>query len=279
MQSRPPTPEDYEYRGLVAQAWDLLRGDTSDWPDRAFYREIIEQRGGPALDVGCGTGRLLLDYLLAGLDVDGVDNSPEMLAICRDKAAASGLDVDARLFRQEMDTLALPRRYATIFVPSSSFQLLTDEGAAEQAMARFREHLEPGGLLVMPFMSKLWPGRRTPAQMQWFDWFKLGEARRAEDGATIRRWIRTRYDHEAQLEHEENRYEVLRDGVVTQTEHHSRSPCARWYSQGQAQALYERAGLTVVMTTSSFTFEPASADDTTFCVLGSATVNPEGRMY
>jgi SAM-dependent methyltransferase len=74
-------PEDYEYRGLMAQAWDLLRGDTSGWPDRAFYRSFIEQRGGAALDVGCGTGRLLLDYLQAGLDVDGVDNSPEMLAI------------------------------------------------------------------------------------------------------------------------------------------------------------------------------------------------------
>ena len=73
-------PEDYEYQGLMAQTWDLLRGDTSVWPDRPFYRAIIEQRDGPALDVGCGTGRLLLDYLQSGLDVDGIDNSPEMLA-------------------------------------------------------------------------------------------------------------------------------------------------------------------------------------------------------
>jgi ubiquinone/menaquinone biosynthesis C-methylase UbiE len=262
-------PEDYEYKGLVAQAWDLLRGETSAWPDRAFYRAIIAQREGPALDVGCGTGRLMLDYLLAGLDVDGVDNSPEMLAICREKAAASGLDVSARLFEQEMHRLALPRRYATTFVPSSSFQLLTDEAAAEAAMARFHHHLAAGGLLVAPFMSKLWPGRRIPAQMQWSDWFKRGEATRPQDGATIRRWIRTRYDHERQLEHEENRYEVLREGVVTETEHHGRSPCVRWYSQAQALALFERAGFSAVRKTSGFTFDPASADDTTFCVLAS----------
>jgi ubiquinone/menaquinone biosynthesis C-methylase UbiE len=260
-------PEDYEYRGLVAQAWDLLRGDSSAWPDRAFYRAIIEQRDGPALDVGCGTGRLILDYLQAGLDVDGVDNSPEMLAICREKAAASGVDVDGRLFEQEMDRLAIPRRYATIIVPSSSFQLLTDRSAATEAMARFHEHLRPDGVLVAPFMSKLWPGRRAPPQMHWSDWFKMAEAPRPGDGAIIRRWIRTRYDHEQQLEHEENRYELLQDEVVVLTEHHGRSPCVRWYSQSQAAAQFEQAGFTVVATTSGFTFEPASAEDTTFCVI------------
>ena len=113
--------QDYEYRGLMAEAWDLLRGDTSVWTDRLFYRAIIERQGGAALDIGCGTGRLLLDYLAAGIDVDGIDVSPEMLALCRSKAAELGLDVEGRLHQQTMETLALERRYATIFVPSLSF--------------------------------------------------------------------------------------------------------------------------------------------------------------
>jgi ubiquinone/menaquinone biosynthesis C-methylase UbiE len=82
--------QDYEYHGMLASTWDLLRGDYSTWPDRPFYRAVIERAGQPALDVGCGTGRLVLDYLVAGLDVDGVDNSPEMLALCREKADALG---------------------------------------------------------------------------------------------------------------------------------------------------------------------------------------------
>jgi SAM-dependent methyltransferase len=260
--------DDYEYRGLVAQSWDLLRGDTSAWPDRLFYRALIEQQRGPALDVGCGTGRLMLDYLAAGLDVDGVDNSPDMLALCRTKAAAMDLEVEGRLFLQEMETLTLSRRYATIFVPSSSFQLLTDLAAADRAMRRFYEHLAPRGMLVMSIMSKLWRGRPTPPQMQWSDWRKLAERRREEDSATVRRWIRTRYDHENQLEHEENRYEVLRDDIIIQSENHRRSPAVRWYSQSQVIAAYERAGFTDVKATSGFTFEPASPEDTTFCVIG-----------
>jgi SAM-dependent methyltransferase len=262
--------EDYEYRGLLAETWDLLRGDTSVWPDRSFYRSIIEQRGGPVLDVGCGTGRLLLDYLKAGFDVDGVDNSPEMLAICREKAALTGVDVSGRLVLQDMDRLALPRRYAVVLVPSSSFQLLTDPVAAKRALVCFRECLDPRGLLIMPFMSKLWPGRQTPAQMEWLDWRLIGEGARPRDGVVIRRWIRTRYDLDRQLEHEENRYEVLRDGVVIETERHTRSPCVRWYSQAQAQALIESAGFTVDATTSRFSFDPATTRDTTFCVLATA---------
>jgi SAM-dependent methyltransferase len=78
---------DFEYRGLMALSWDLLRGDTSNWSDRAFFQDVIRRRGEPALDVGCGTGRLLLDYLGQGVDVDGVDVSPEMLDLCRELSA------------------------------------------------------------------------------------------------------------------------------------------------------------------------------------------------
>lgn len=74
---------DIEYDGLVAESWDALRGDTSAWADRTFYLELIQDRGEPVLDVGCGTGRLILDFLAQGIDIDGVDNSPEMLAICQ----------------------------------------------------------------------------------------------------------------------------------------------------------------------------------------------------
>ena len=86
---------DYEYKGLMAQSWDVLRGDTSQSPDRFFYLKLIQPFGQPVLDVGCGTGRLLLDYLAQGIDIDGVDNSPDMLAICRHKATTLGVRTDA----------------------------------------------------------------------------------------------------------------------------------------------------------------------------------------
>jgi ubiquinone/menaquinone biosynthesis C-methylase UbiE len=261
--------EDYEYRGLIAQAWDLLRGDTSNWADRPFFRDIIRASGQPALDIGCGTGRLLLDYLADGIDIDGVDVSPEMLEICRQKAQKLGLH--PTLYQQHMEALDLPRSYRTIIVPSSSFQLITDLRDAAEAMQRFWSHLEPKGTLVMPFMIPLdWPATGLIVAV---DWELVAEQVRPEDGLLIRRWTRATYDIEHQLEHTEDRYEVIREGQIIETEHHSRSPATRWYTPAQAIKLYEDAGFTTIRILKGFTHELASpsdsiAKDTVFTVLG-----------
>ena len=256
--------EHYEYRGFLASAWDLLRGDTSDWLDRPFYRNIILHSGQPALDIGCGTGRLLLDYLADGIDIDGVDNSPEMLAICREKAQKRGLH--PTLFHQSMEALAVPRRYRTIMVPSSSFQLVTDPKAATQAMSSFFHHLEPGGILVMPFMI-LWQGPVTD-QIVMGEWELIAEQVRPEDGVLIRRWTRSTYHLPQQLEDTEDRYEVVREGEIIASELYTRSPATRWYTQEQAIHLYDEAGFTNIRIVSEFSQVPASQEDTIFSILG-----------
>jgi ubiquinone/menaquinone biosynthesis C-methylase UbiE len=256
--------EEHEYQGVVATTWDVLRGDTSGWPDRVLFRSLIEEHGQPALDVGCATGRLLLDYVAQGLDVDGVDLSPEMLALCRAKADRLGLH--PRLFQQAMQRLDLPRRYRTILVPSSSFQLVLDPAEAAEAMRRFFEHLLTGGVLAMPFMLI---GTEEPAgDLVTNAWQQIAERVRPEDGALVRRWSRSTFDRAQQLEHTEDRYEILRDGVVVETELRTRSPATRWYSQEQALALYQAAGFVEVRALHRFTREPAAPDDTLFTVVG-----------
>jgi hypothetical protein len=61
-----PSSSDYGYHSLMAAFWELLRGDTTRWADRALYLEWIAESGQPVL----GTGRLLLDYLALGIDID-----------------------------------------------------------------------------------------------------------------------------------------------------------------------------------------------------------------
>lgn len=250
---------EYEYRGLMAEAWDTLRGDTSGWADRGFYREIIDLFGQPVLDVGCGTGRLLLDYRQQGIDVDGVDNSPEMLHLCRQKARAQGLAVE--LYEQYVETLDLPRRYRTILIPSSSLQLVVDPAMAGQVLQRLRAHLLPDGGLVASIMTLWQEGEPLESERE-------QSATRAEDAVTFRRVARSLYEPASECEHTEDLYQRLVDGRVVTEELHRRSPATRSYTQSQARALFEHAGFRDLQLHSQFTFAPAQPRDTLFTVTG-----------
>lgn len=252
---------DYEYRGLIARGWDFLRGDTSDFPDRQFYRDFIERDGEPTLIVGCGTGRLLLEYLADGLDVEGLDNSPEMLEICKQKAIEQSLEVTVHA--QAMESIDLPREFRTILAVSASFQLVPDLAKAENALDGFFKHLLPGGTLIM----SIWH-IKDEGKGEWGDWRKVAEKEGFQDGKTLRRWERSLYDSSTQLRHTENRYEILDGSEVVFTEMHSRSPELRNYSLLQLTGMLEESGYAGVHAVSEFSSEPASEDDEVFCVLG-----------
>jgi SAM-dependent methyltransferase len=253
------TTPNYEYYGMMAEFWDLFRGDTSTWEDRFFYVDVVKTYGQPVLDVGCGTGRILLDFLQQGIDIDGVDNSPDMLTRLQQKAET--LNLQPTVHEQEMDKLDLPRKYQTILVPSSSFQLLLEERLPLLAIRRFYEHLLPGGVLAMPFMT-LWK-QGDPLESEF-----NREVVRSEDGATIRRWSSVRFDPQTDIEHTIDRYEIIRDGQVIASEEHRQSPATRSYTQEQAVALYQEAGFHGIQVFHVFTFEPVKPEDTTFSVLG-----------
>ena len=253
-----PTPP-YEYYGMIAEFWDLFRGDTSAWDDRFFFLDVLKKYGAPVLDVGCGTGRILLDFMQLGYDIDGIDNSPEMLARLRQKAEK--LNLKPTVYQQEMTDLSLPREYQTILVPSSSFQLLLDASLPAIAMKRFYEHLLPGGVLAMPFMTLWKPGQPLESEFP-------REAIRPEDGATIRRWQFSRFHPETGLEDTIDRYEIIRDGHVIAKEEHRQSPATRSYTQEQAVNLYQEAGFKDIQVFHEFTFEPVKPEDTVFSVLG-----------
>jgi SAM-dependent methyltransferase len=212
------------------------------------------------LDVGCGTGRLLLDYLSQGIDVVGVDLSPEMLALCRQKAKA--LDLSPTLFKADMQTMQLPRLYQVIIVPSSSFQLVLNPEAARKSIQNLLSHLQGGGTLAMPFM-RLWQ-KRDPLEI---DWHLSGEKVRPTDGATIRRWSKSWFDPNLQLEHTETRYEVLKDNVVVESEYHKQSPATREYTQAQARELFIKAGFVNLRLYHGFTLIPAADDEEIFTVV------------
>ena len=142
MAGREDEPQTWHH-GIVARWWAEFN---LDGPEIAYFQKFIEGDGQPALDVACGTGRLLVPYLRAGLDVDGCDLSADMLALCRERAEAEGLSPN--LYAQAMHELRLPRTYRTILV-CGGFGLGGNREQSFESLRRIYEHLEPGGLLLL----------------------------------------------------------------------------------------------------------------------------------
>ena len=136
----------YLYSGLEASLYDVL-DELSEFDDAHFFRWFIENYPGPVLDVGCGTGRLLIPYAKEGIDIEGIDTSNEMLDICRDKLKAD--DLGNRISCADMRDFDLDRKYQVIMIPGFSIQLLREESEAIACLENCRKHLMPGGILIV----------------------------------------------------------------------------------------------------------------------------------
>ena len=134
-------PGTWHY-GLVAEWW---REFNVDGPEIEYFGRFVAE-GQPALDAGCGSGRLLVPWLRAGYDVDGVDVSADMAAHARARAAAEGFEPE--ILVQPLYELDPPRRHRTI-VACGVFGIGTTREQDEEVLRRFHDCLEPGGTLLL----------------------------------------------------------------------------------------------------------------------------------
>jgi len=128
----------------LAGFYDLIYGDVHDVD---LYLLEAKNAKGPVLEVGCGTGRIMLRLLAKGIDVTGVDLSDSMLDMLKRNAAAMGLKPN--VVKGDMRDFRLNRRFNLIIVPYRSFLHMLNEADQKKALANFLEHLEPGGRLIL----------------------------------------------------------------------------------------------------------------------------------
>ena len=134
------------YGGMCAEIYNLDKPPGALF-DIRYYRERLAGLPGPVLEAACGSGRLLIPLLEAGIETWGFDHSQAMLDLARENAAGRGLT--ARLDHAGFHDFAYDRPFPAIVVAVGSFILIDDFHAALEALSRFRAHLEPGGLLLV----------------------------------------------------------------------------------------------------------------------------------
>ncbi len=140
----------YSRQPFIAEYYDYLP-PVSGRLDLDFYLAYARMAGGPVLELGCGTGRILVPIAAAGCHIVGLDFSPFMLEQCRAKLEAQPKEVQdrVRLVQGDMTNFDLGEIFHLITIPFRPFQhlLYVDEQIA--CLRCVHQHLAPTGKLVL----------------------------------------------------------------------------------------------------------------------------------
>lgn len=253
------TVQTWHY-GVMARHW---AENNTTGPEIVYFQRQIEANGQPALDAGCGTGRLLIPFLRVGLDVDGCDVSEDMLAYCQQIAEREGLS--PRLYQQALHNLELPRQYQTI-VACGVFGIGVSREQDFSALQRFHQHLLPGGTLMLevnlPYNDAkewaLWHKEaRTHLPESWSE--DIGKVPEPEDDSEYQLHYRlVAFDPLEQRSTGEMRMLLFKDKELVSDDTHIL--ISNHYFRNEMRMLLEKAGFSVEAEKGDWTDADASPD-------------------
>jgi SAM-dependent methyltransferase len=209
--------------------------------DAAFYAEEAAAAKGPILELGCGTGRVLLPIARAGGTITGIDSSSEMIVQLCAKVADEPDDVRARVTVKQASArhYDLKQQFGLIIAPFRVFQHMLTVDDQLAMLETVAHHLAPGGRFIFDVFNPKWTLMATDRSAETEDTpeFELPDGRRMRRTARIRgvRWLDQVNDVELIY------YVTPKGGSVP--ERYVQSFGMRWYMKAELEHLLSRAGL------------------------------------
>ncbi len=136
---------------LLARYYDLENAGFD--ADLDFWLGLAEATDGPVLELGCGTGRVLLPLAHAGHAVTGVDNAPAMLERLQARLRAAALDPAPRVLHADLGDFATTERFGLAIAPFNTFMHLLTVEDQIRVLTHVRGALKPGALLALDVVN------------------------------------------------------------------------------------------------------------------------------
>lgn len=224
----PSAPSPY----VAGDLYDLVLGGYSE--DLDCYVGRAREARGPVLELGCGTGRVLLATLEAGVDIEGFDLQPQMIERLHWNATGRGLE--ARADVGDMRRFTLERRFALVTIPFNAFvHNLTTEDQLD-TLRVCRAHLEPGGALLFDVMA---PNLRLLAETGEEPVLEI-EVPHPDTGLPVRLYDTRAMDIVRQIQH--SRIEIRETTADGGTISHRFETRVRWIHKPEMELLLTLAG-------------------------------------
>ena len=239
-QAAPYCDDDYASLGYTA--------------DIGFYVDLAARIGGPVLEMGCGTGRVLLPTARAGIPIHGMDLSPEMLERLRQKLANEPKEVQQRVSLSEGDvrSTAVDGRFALVTAPFRVLQALLDREDQRAWLRNVQRHLAPGGSLCFDVFQPDYRRVHEPRG----PFVELERLDRAT-GRKIRRVASTRPRPEFQVFDVDLEWQAESEG--TWLPGAPATITLRWFTRAELENLLELEGLRIADYWGSFDRQPFGA--------------------
>jgi len=144
----------YQSNPLVAQLYDQVV-PYRNRPDVKLFVESAIESGGAVLEVGCGTGRVLIPTARKGIDITGLDLSDHMLDVCRDALKSEPNEVQDRvdLVQGDMRDFSLGKKFSLVTTPFRPFQHLITPEDQIKCLDNIHKHLLPGGTFILDIFN------------------------------------------------------------------------------------------------------------------------------
>ncbi len=135
---------------VAAKYNDGAYGAMRDLVDAPFYLDLAKDFGGPVLEIGCGTGRVLLPIAREGIEIHGVDNSGPMIGILKESLAREKPEVSSKitLHSGDMRQFRLNRRFPLVIIPFRPMQHMHTVADQVSALTSAAVHVADGGTLA-----------------------------------------------------------------------------------------------------------------------------------
>jgi SAM-dependent methyltransferase len=232
----------YAEYGFVAEFYDHVT-PYSERQDIPICIDLARAADGPVLELGCGTGRVLIPMARAGLVMTGLDLSPSMLGVCREQLGHEPVDVQARvrLIEGDMRAFDLGEQFALVTTPFRAFQHLTTVEDQTSCLSAIHRHLRPGGRLVLDLFNPSIPLLAAAERSE--EWGDEPEFA-MPDGRRVRRTFRIAgHDYLHQVEDVEMYYNITYPDGRTERRVHAFP--MRYLFRFEAEHLLVRCGYTV----------------------------------
>lgn len=240
-------PNAFYAGGLSVATYDAFVGQGALAGDVEFYLACARRFGGPILELGTGTGRVLIPLARAGFDVVGIDLSSAMLELAAARVREDPAAARIRLIEGDMRDFALEQRFALAMVPARAFQHLIEPEDQRRALQCIHRHLDKGGHLVVDLFDANFELLAAAAEK-----VEPRTARHPVSGNLVRRTVVARHnDPYRQVVRETLRLEEL-DGAGEVVASEETSWALRWSLRQEMAYLFELCGFDVVEQFSDF---------------------------